>query len=95
MTGEFLPSARAVSNMVHSQDPCCPMMERDLSLYVMQWGQMIDHDVTDTAIARGANDATVICCNLTQEVLMQRYGALYEIKESSQKPMNTGKNRSF
>lgn len=38
----------------------------------MQWGQMIDHDLTDTAIARGANDATVICCNLTQNVLMQR-----------------------
>lgn len=72
VTGEYLPSARTVSNVVHNQDPCCPLKERDLSLYVMQWGQMIDHDLTDTAIARGANDATVICCNLTKDVLMQR-----------------------
>lgn len=72
MTGEPLPSARTVSNAVHNQDPCCPKKERDLSLYVMQWGQMLDHDITDTAIAKGFNDATIICCNLTQETLMQR-----------------------
>ena len=53
VTGEFLPSPRSVSNIVHSQDPCCPMKESDLSLYVMQWGQMMDHDITDTAIAKG------------------------------------------
>ena len=29
------------------------MKESDLSLYVMQWGQMMDHDITDTAIAKG------------------------------------------
>ncbi|KAH3787834.1 hypothetical protein DPMN_165963 [Dreissena polymorpha] len=72
VTGEQLPSARTVSNAIHRQDPCCPLKERDLSLYVMQWGQMLDHDLTDTAIAKGANDATIICCNLTQEVLMKR-----------------------
>lgn len=73
ITGETLPSARTVSNAIHRQDPCCPVKERDLSLYVMQWGQMLDHDLTDTAIAKGKNDATIICCNLTQEVLMKRY----------------------
>ncbi|KAL4231391.1 hypothetical protein ACF0H5_008970 [Mactra antiquata] len=72
VTGEYLPSARTVSNVVHNQDPCCPMVDPDISLFVMQWGQMIDHDLTDTAIAKGANDATVICCNLTREVLMKR-----------------------
>ena len=53
VTGEPLPSPRTVSNVVHRQDPCCPMQESDLSLYVMQWGQMMDHDITDTAIAKG------------------------------------------
>ncbi|XP_053406662.1 peroxidase-like [Mercenaria mercenaria] len=72
VAGGMLPSARTVSNVVHHQDPCCPLNERDLSLYVMQWGQMIDHDVTDTAIARGANNSTIICCNLPQKLLMQR-----------------------
>ena len=48
-------------------------MERDLSLYVMQWGQMLDHDLTDTAIAKGAHDANIICCNITQELLSQRF----------------------
>lgn len=72
ITGEYLPSARTVSNVVHNQDPCCPVMERDLSLYVMQWGQMLDHDLTDTAIAKGAHDSNIMCCNLTQDILMQR-----------------------
>ena len=72
VTGELLPSARTVSNVVHNQEPCCPTMERDLTLYVMQWGQMLDHDITDTAIAKGHNDANIICCNLTQETLSQR-----------------------
>lgn len=72
VTGEFLPSPRSVSNIVHNQDPCCPMQESDLSLYVMQWGQVMDHDITDTAIARGANDANIMCCNISQEVLMRR-----------------------
>ncbi|KAK3578119.1 hypothetical protein CHS0354_010069 [Potamilus streckersoni] len=51
--GHPLPSARVVSNIVHRQDPCCPLRERDLSLYVMQWGQMVDHDVVDTAGLKG------------------------------------------
>ncbi|XP_052771017.1 peroxidase-like [Mya arenaria] len=72
VTGEPLPGARTVSNVVHNQDPCCPVKERDLSLYVMQWGQMVDHDLTDTAIAKGAHDATIICCNLTSQVLQSR-----------------------
>jgi len=57
---------------LHSNHALCCFQERDLSLLVMQWGQMVDHDLTDTAIAKGANDATIICCNLTQQVLAKR-----------------------
>ncbi|KAL3863307.1 hypothetical protein ACJMK2_005072 [Sinanodonta woodiana] len=70
--GHPLPSARMVSNIVHRQDPCCPLIERDLSLYVMQWGQMVDHDIVDTAGLKGADDSSIMCCNISEKLLEKR-----------------------
>ncbi|KAL3863276.1 hypothetical protein ACJMK2_005041 [Sinanodonta woodiana] len=72
VNGHPLPSARMVSNIVHRQDPCCPLRERDLSLYVMQWGQMIDHDIVDTAGLKGAGDSSIMCCNISRKILEKR-----------------------
>ncbi|KAL3863309.1 hypothetical protein ACJMK2_005074 [Sinanodonta woodiana] len=72
VNGHPLPSARMVSNIVHRQDPCCPLRERDLSLYVMQWGQMVDHDIVDTAGLKGAGDSSIMCCNISRKILEKR-----------------------
>ncbi|XP_053407906.1 peroxidase-like [Mercenaria mercenaria] len=72
ISGNVLPSSRSVSNAVHNQDPCCPLEEKDFSQFVQQWGQMLDHDITDTAFARGTDDAAIMCCDLPPERLMER-----------------------
>lgn len=50
--GQYLPSARFVSNKVHrgvGTEAGAP----DVTLFLMQWGQFTDHDLVLTPIATG------------------------------------------
>ncbi|MPC54097.1 Peroxidasin [Portunus trituberculatus] len=49
VTGDALPSARLVSTSV---SPDADRPNNDLTLYVMLWGQFIDHDLTHVPIFR-------------------------------------------
>ncbi|KAK8387859.1 hypothetical protein O3P69_020046 [Scylla paramamosain] len=60
VTGGPLPSARLVSTSI-SQDVDRP--NTDLSLYVMLWGQFIDHDLTHVPIFRFDNNTGIECCS--------------------------------
>ncbi|KAM3960851.1 peroxidasin homolog cardinal [Aphomia sociella] len=61
--GTTLPSARDVSVTVHR-----PSYAQDTSFTVMLavWGQFIDHDVTATALSKGANSSSLSCCDNNQ-----------------------------
>lgn len=48
--GAGRPSARAVSAAVHAQDNVDHPNPLNLSDYVWQWGQFLDHDITETPI---------------------------------------------
>ncbi|XP_068626345.1 peroxidase [Battus philenor] len=58
--GEPLPSARDVSVTVHR-----PSYVHDTAFTVMLavWGQFVDHDITATALSKGANSSALSCCN--------------------------------
>ncbi|XP_041975376.1 chorion peroxidase-like isoform X2 [Aricia agestis] len=58
-----LPSARDVSVTVHR-----PSYAHDSGFTVMLavWGQFIDHDITATALSKGANNTALKCCDQTQ-----------------------------
>ncbi|XP_050733451.1 peroxidase-like isoform X2 [Eriocheir sinensis] len=60
VTGQQLPSARLVSTTI-ARDVDLP--NNDLTLFVMQWGQFIDHDLTHTPIFRFSNDTGILCCD--------------------------------
>ncbi|XP_059050869.1 peroxidase [Achroia grisella] len=62
-SGAELPSARDVSVTVHR-----PSYAQDTSFTVMLavWGQFIDHDVTATALSKGANSSSLACCDTSQ-----------------------------
>lgn len=62
-----LPSARLVSSTVCS-DTNAPSTR--VSLHVMQWGQFLDHDITNTALTRGSDGAGITCCD--ERVLQNR-----------------------
>ncbi|XP_032528753.2 peroxidase [Danaus plexippus] len=57
--GAPLPSARDVSVTVHR-----PSYAHDTQFTVMLavWGQFIDHDITATALNKGANSTPISCC---------------------------------
>jgi hypothetical protein len=52
ITGEPLPSAREISNIIHREGD---VMEMDpvLSVMVMQWGQFLEHDILSVPVYRG------------------------------------------
>ena len=50
--GGLLPSARDVSNKVH-RAPGGEIPEFGITLFLMQWGQFTDHDITLTPIPTG------------------------------------------
>uniref|UniRef100_A0A6A7FUB4 Peroxidase-like n=1 Tax=Hirondellea gigas TaxID=1518452 RepID=A0A6A7FUB4_9CRUS len=55
-----LPSARSLS--------AATVLERssvydDYTLFVMQWGQFLDHDLTHTPIGRGSDNSVISCCS--------------------------------
>ncbi|XP_052748877.1 chorion peroxidase [Galleria mellonella] len=62
-SGASLPSARDVSVTVHR-----PTYAQDSAFTVMLavWGQFIDHDITATALSKGANSSSLSCCDTTQ-----------------------------
>lgn len=51
-----LPNPRAISNYIHSDIP----LESPYNLMKMQWGQFINHDITNTALS--SYDGLVDCC---------------------------------
>ena len=53
---ERLPSARAVSNAIHTNSDADT---KTFTMMVMQWGQFIDHDITSTPQSRGFNDSII------------------------------------
>ncbi|XP_049875791.1 peroxidase-like [Pectinophora gossypiella] len=63
INGTPLPSARDVSVTVHR-----PSYAHDSSFTVMLavWGQFIDHDITATALSKGANSTSLSCCDPSQ-----------------------------
>ncbi|XP_063825224.1 peroxidase [Ostrinia nubilalis] len=62
--GASLPSARDVSVTVHR-----PSYAHDTTFTVMLavWGQFVDHDITATALSKGANSSSLSCCDESQE----------------------------
>ena len=53
---EKLPSARAVSNAIHTASDADT---KQFTMMVMQWGQFVDHDITSTPQSRGFNDSII------------------------------------
>ena len=50
--GGMLPSARVVSNYVHGTG-VCDLVEPKNSAMLMQWGQLVGHDIADTPTLKG------------------------------------------
>lgn len=50
VTGELLPSARVISNTIHFD---LPITHQKYSHMIMQFGQILDHEVTHSPIERG------------------------------------------
>ncbi|XP_033215658.1 uncharacterized protein LOC117172036 [Belonocnema kinseyi] len=59
VSGDLLPSAREVSNLIH-EDRDIPLAS--VSHMLMQWGQFVDHDITATGQSRGFNGTVPQCC---------------------------------
>ncbi|XP_060078602.1 myeloperoxidase-like [Ylistrum balloti] len=56
-----LPSARLVSNIVHSPRGF-GRQDCSLSAMVMQWGQFLDHDIVGTPVLKKDNGSSYECC---------------------------------
>ncbi|XP_033756984.1 peroxidasin-like [Pecten maximus] len=56
-----LPSARLVSNVVHSSGGFV-RQDCHLSAMVMQWGQFLDHDLVGTPVLKKDNGSSYECC---------------------------------
>ncbi|XP_071080667.1 salivary peroxidase/catechol oxidase-like [Haliotis cracherodii] len=56
-----LVSPRLVSTTLHTADVDATSRS-DVTHMAMQWGQFLDHDLSNTPIQRGADGAPIICC---------------------------------
>ncbi|XP_071078861.1 salivary peroxidase/catechol oxidase-like isoform X2 [Haliotis cracherodii] len=59
--GTPLVSPRLVSTTLHTPDVDATS-QSDVTHMVMQWGQFLDHDITNTPIERGTDGAAITCC---------------------------------
>jgi len=55
-----LPNPRLVSTTVHKNEG---HDAAQFTMMVMQWGQFVDHDLTNTPTTRGFGDSTPSCCS--------------------------------
>ncbi|XP_021946283.1 peroxidasin homolog [Folsomia candida] len=62
ISGNELPSARLVSSSIH-KDVSRP--SSTFTLMLMQWGQLVDHDLTATSQTRAFNHSVPKCCNVS------------------------------
>ncbi|XP_067680260.1 peroxidase-like [Haliotis asinina] len=56
-----LASPRLICTTLHTSDANIKS-ENDVTHMVMQWGQFLDHDITNTPIERGTDGAAITCC---------------------------------
>lgn len=70
--GTPLPSARLVSTSVHEPDSSSTQ-HNIFSHMVMQWGQFINHDMTNTPVETGYGNSDISCCinNANKEVIQR------------------------
>ncbi|XP_071168682.1 salivary peroxidase/catechol oxidase-like [Mytilus edulis] len=62
LTGNALEGPREISNFVHTTSTLADI-DPAISSYMMTFGQFLDHDITKTALAKGAYPFNLDCCN--------------------------------
>ncbi|VDI65106.1 Hypothetical predicted protein [Mytilus galloprovincialis] len=62
LTGTALEGPREISNFVHTTSTLADI-DPAISFYMMTFGQFLDHDITKTALAKGAYPFNLDCCN--------------------------------
>ncbi|XP_069139812.1 peroxidase-like protein [Argopecten irradians] len=93
ITGKHLPSARVISNVIHSTGTC-RFDENGYSVLLMSWGQIIDHDLQGTPMTKGFNNSDIMCCSLGESAADQR-GSCFPIKVPLPDPRFRSKCMNF
>ncbi|CAC5366111.1 PXDN [Mytilus coruscus] len=64
--GAALEGPREISNFVHTTSTLADL-DPPISSYMMTFGQFLDHDITKTALAKGAYPFNLDCCNTDRQ----------------------------